>query len=43
MFSITLNGMVYSFEDDRLMEIMDMLDAAADKVREEENEAVGAA
>ena len=35
MFSITLNGMVDSFEDDRLMEIMDMLDAAADKVREE--------
>ena len=35
MFSITLNGMVYSFEDDRLMEIMDMLDDAAEKVREE--------
>ena len=35
MFSITLNGMVYSFEDDRVMEIMDMLDAAAANVRGE--------
>lgn len=35
MFSITLNGMVYLFEEDRMTEIMDMLDAAADDVQEE--------
>lgn len=35
MFSITLNGMVYLFEEDRMTEIMDMLDTAADDVQEE--------
>lgn len=35
MFSITLNGMIYLFEEDRMAGIMDMLDTAADDVREE--------
>ena len=35
MFEIVLNGMVYAFEEERMAEIMDMLDAAADEVHEE--------
>lgn len=35
MFEIILNGMVYVFEEGRMLEIMDMLDEAADDVHEE--------
>lgn len=35
MFEIVLNGMVYAFEEERMAEVMDMLDAAADEVHEE--------
>lgn len=38
MFEIHLNGMVYKFNDDKLLEIMSMLDERADEVTEEEHE-----
>lgn len=33
MFAIELNGMVYEFFDDRLIEIMDLLDQNCDNSR----------
>lgn len=38
MFEIHLNGMVYRFDDNKLLEIMDMLDERADEVVEEGHE-----
>lgn len=35
MFEIHLNGVVYRFDDNKLLEIMDMLDERADEVVEE--------
>lgn len=35
MFEIKLNGFVYRFQEDRIAEIMDMLDMWADEVEEE--------